>query len=305
MAGLFFLATQYWVLGPCYDEDGLHRGESEISTTKELTKGALWQVLACDVSQYGLGTVLSHIMDASWTLTPAEKNYSQIEKERLAIIFGVKKFHNFLLGSHFSIESDHQPLSSLFNKTKGVSQTSSRIQRWALLRPGMEQTTSWLRRSIYGTHVFSHCWCPSQMAECSHPVINYICKDDWYSLISVCDAWTSSYYCHGQLFMLYEWRVQNIRMQEWDQACHFCPVLPLHQRTRWEGNADSKRGLKCKPCIVSKKNCQGFFFLTLNHQFHLFDLTRGLLAEMSRVRDTKFFSGKWLEFHPVSFDTIS
>ena len=44
-----------------------------------------------------------------------------------------KKFHNFLFGRHFSIESDHQPPSYLFSKTKGVSQTaSSRIQRWAL-----------------------------------------------------------------------------------------------------------------------------------------------------------------------------
>ena len=70
---------------------------------------------------------------ASRTLTAAEKNYFQLEKEGLAIIFGVKKFHNYLYNQHFSIESDHQPLSYLYNETKGITQTtSSRIQRWAL-----------------------------------------------------------------------------------------------------------------------------------------------------------------------------
>ena len=44
-------------------------------------------------------------------------------------------------------------------------------------QPCMEQTTSRLCRSIYETHVFSHCRCPLQMVGCSHHVINYICKN--------------------------------------------------------------------------------------------------------------------------------
>ncbi len=99
-------------------------------------------VIACDASQYGIGAVLSHVTEdqqerpvayVSRTLTPAEKNYSQLEKEALAIIFAVKKFHNYILGRHFEIESDHRPLSFLFSENKRVPQmASSRIQRWAL-----------------------------------------------------------------------------------------------------------------------------------------------------------------------------
>ena len=69
----------------------------------------------------------------SRTLTSAEKKYSQLKKEGLAIVFGTKKFHNYFYGRSFYIEFDHQPISYLFIEAREIPRlASSRIQRWAL-----------------------------------------------------------------------------------------------------------------------------------------------------------------------------
>ena len=71
---------------------------------------------------------------ASRTLAPEEKKYSQLDKEALAIIYGVRHFHQYIYGRSFIIVSDHKPLMHLFSESKATpAMASAKIQRWTLL----------------------------------------------------------------------------------------------------------------------------------------------------------------------------
>ena len=73
-------------------------------------------------------------MFASRTLSKAERNYSQIEKGALAIVYAVKKFHQYLFGRHFLLCTDHKPLLGLLSEQKGISNmAAAHIRRWAVL----------------------------------------------------------------------------------------------------------------------------------------------------------------------------
>ncbi|XP_031328049.1 uncharacterized protein K02A2.6-like [Photinus pyralis] len=99
-------------------------------------------VLTCDASPWAVGVVLSHVDSDgreapiafhSKTLSQAERRYSQLDKEALAIVVGVKKFHNYCYGRHFEIVTDHKPLLGILGENKPVPQMSSpRLVRWAL-----------------------------------------------------------------------------------------------------------------------------------------------------------------------------
>ena len=66
-------------------------------------------------------------------MTSAEKNYSHIEKEALALVFGVTQFRKYLLGRTITSLTDHRPLINLLSEDKLVpSVTAARIQLWAL-----------------------------------------------------------------------------------------------------------------------------------------------------------------------------
>ena len=87
-----------------------------------------------DASEKGLGFTLMHegqpITFSSRALTPAETNYSQIEKELLAQIFGLERNHQYTYGRKITLWTDHKPLVSITRKP--ITTAPKRLQRLLL-----------------------------------------------------------------------------------------------------------------------------------------------------------------------------
>ncbi|BES89777.1 Hypothetical protein NTJ_02585 [Nesidiocoris tenuis] len=98
-------------------------------------------VLATDASPVGLGCVLSHIMPngserpisfASRALNTTEQRYPQIDREALAIVWGVKRFFHYLYARRFTIVTDNKPVSHIFAPKASLPQfTLSRCANYA------------------------------------------------------------------------------------------------------------------------------------------------------------------------------
>ena len=94
-------------------------------------------ILQTNASHLGVGAVLLQqdtagekrpIAFASRKLLPRESRYSTIERECLAITWGVKKYQEYLYGTEFILETDHQPLQYL----RQAKFHNGRVMRWAL-----------------------------------------------------------------------------------------------------------------------------------------------------------------------------
>lgn len=90
--------------------------------------------LHCDASKYGLGAAMMQegkpITFASKSLAQSEVQFAQIEKVRLAILFGFKRFHQYIYGQKVKVETDHRPLVPIFMKV--LFAASPRLQKMSL-----------------------------------------------------------------------------------------------------------------------------------------------------------------------------
>ena len=99
--------------------------------------------LQCDASLRGLGVALLQrdqegrfrpVAYASKALSPAEQRYSCIERELLAIVFGVERFHTYVYGRTFHVITDHKPLVMIIDKP--LTAAPPRLQRMLIRLQG-------------------------------------------------------------------------------------------------------------------------------------------------------------------------
>ena len=122
---------------------GSERQEKALQAIKEkLTRDATLQyydvekplTVSVDASSHGLGACLLQegrpVRYASNSLTSAEKNYPQIEKELLAIVYGCTKFYQYVYDKKVNDQTDHRLLEALFKKP--LFQAPQRLQRMML-----------------------------------------------------------------------------------------------------------------------------------------------------------------------------
>ena len=91
-------------------------------------------VIETDASLKGLGAVMKQngkpVRFMSKSLTQAESNYSNIERELLAVLFACEKLHVYIFGREVMVHTDHRPLDNIFRKP--VSLAPPRLQRMLL-----------------------------------------------------------------------------------------------------------------------------------------------------------------------------
>ena len=118
---------------------GLEHNEAFSLIKKEVTAAPILayynpkklMVLQTDASCKGLGACLLQneklVYFASKALTETQKGYMAIELESLVVAWAMEKFHHFLYGNQFTLETDQKPLEAILSKS--LNQATPRLQR--------------------------------------------------------------------------------------------------------------------------------------------------------------------------------
>ena len=90
-----------------------------------------------DASETAVSAIISQnnhpVLYLSRRLSSAEQQYSNIEREELAVVYACRRARHLLLGKKFLLQCDHRPLEFIFHPSRNLPKvTSARILRWAL-----------------------------------------------------------------------------------------------------------------------------------------------------------------------------
>ena len=136
-----------------HHQTALDRIKNELDSTRILSyydpNPTTTTILQCDASQVGLGAWIRQehngeekiVAMASRALTDTERRYSNIERECLAVVFGLEKFEYYLLGREVLVETDHSPLQQIFKKN--IAEAPARLQRLLLRCPKFDVTVKY------------------------------------------------------------------------------------------------------------------------------------------------------------------
>ncbi|GAU90755.1 hypothetical protein RvY_03129 [Ramazzottius varieornatus] len=124
--------------GPEAEEQAFLKLKDIISTDRLITHfdPTKPRVLRTDASGLGIGGILLQegqiVGSKSRALNKAEKRFSAIELECLAILYCIQKFRRFLEGTPFTVVTDHMPLVSMLRRGRETETESRPINKWLM-----------------------------------------------------------------------------------------------------------------------------------------------------------------------------
>jgi transposase InsO family protein len=142
--------------------------------------------IAVDASPFGLGAILSQkqsdghfkpVAYASRTLNPTERRYSQIERECLAVTWGIEKFRTYVYGLTFKVITDHKPLINIFKPTH---MPPARLERMLLRLQSYKFTVEFQSGALNPADILSRSTFKQEKCEISsitEKYMDYLCEN--------------------------------------------------------------------------------------------------------------------------------